>query len=80
MAEWTKATVLKTVVGLSHRGFESLSLRLGVYHWGGARVDEWGRLLSGCRGKTSTAGSNPALPADLMDGRLHKSDEFVQPP
>ena len=28
MAEWTKATVLKTVVGLAHRGFESLSLRL----------------------------------------------------
>ena len=32
---------------------------------GGARVDEWGRLLSGCRGNTSTAGSNPALPASL---------------
>lgn len=27
MAEWTMATVLKTVVGLAHRGFESLSLR-----------------------------------------------------
>ena len=24
---------------------------------------DWGRLLSGCRGNTSTAGSNPALPA-----------------
>ncbi len=33
---------------------------------GGARVDDWGRLLSGCRGKTSTAGSNPALPAWLL--------------
>ncbi len=30
---------------------------------GGARVADWGRLLSGCRGSTSTAGSNPALPA-----------------
>ena len=29
MAEWTKAAVLKTAVGLTaHRGFESLSLRL----------------------------------------------------
>ena len=31
MAEWTKAAVLKTAVGLTaHRGFESLSLRLGL--------------------------------------------------
>ena len=29
MAEWTKAAVLKTAVGLTiHQGFESLSLRL----------------------------------------------------
>ena len=28
MAEWTKAAVLKTAVGLAHRGFESHSLRL----------------------------------------------------
>jgi hypothetical protein len=29
MAEWTKAAVLKTAVGVkAHRGFESLSLRL----------------------------------------------------
>jgi hypothetical protein len=28
MAEWTKAAVLKTVMGVkAHRGFESLSLR-----------------------------------------------------
>lgn len=34
MAERTKATDLKSVVGLPHRGFESLSLRLG-------EVPEW---------------------------------------
>jgi len=53
------------------RGFESHSLRqIAILRshaitniWGGARVVEWGRLLSGCRGNTSTAGSNPALPA-----------------
>ena len=31
--------------------------------WGGARVADRGRLLSGCRGFTSTVGSNPTLPA-----------------
>ncbi len=30
MADWTKAAVLKTAVGNSHRGFESHSLRLNV--------------------------------------------------
>ena len=35
--------------------------------WGGARVVEWGRLLSGCRVLSSTAGSNPALPAQKKD-------------
>ena len=64
MAEWTKAAVLKTAVGVkAHRGFESLSLRLTVLPRGGARVDDWGRLLSGCRVKSSTVGSNPTLPA-----------------
>ena len=52
MAEWTKAAVLKTAVAMSHRGFESLSLRQEVVLMtgGGARVDDWGRLLSGCGG------------------------------
>ena len=27
MAEWSKATVLKTVVGFTYRGFESLFIR-----------------------------------------------------
>ena len=31
-------------------------------NWGGARVAEWARLLSECRGNL-VAGSNPALPA-----------------
>ncbi len=54
MAEWTKAAVLKTAVGfIAHRGFESLSLRLGMVNLrGGARVADWGRLLSGCRGNS----------------------------
>ena len=65
MAEWTKAAVLKTAVGFNaHRGFESLSLRLiapggdGLNNgiWGGARVADWGRLLSGCRGKNLDRG------------------------
>ncbi len=39
MAEWTKAAVLKTAVGLTaHRGFESLSLRLGDLT---GEVPEW---------------------------------------
>ena len=64
MAEWFKAPVLKTGVGRKlHRGFESLSLRCMTESRGGARVAEWDRLLSGCRGLTSTEGSNPSLPA-----------------
>lgn len=35
-------------------------------------MDEWGRLLSGCRGNTSAAGSNPALPA-REETREHES-------
>jgi hypothetical protein len=74
MAEWLKAPVLKTGMGRKlHRGFESLSLRLdgslpaiiNVRLWGGARVADWDRLLSDCRGfKSSTEGSNPSLPAE----------------
>ena len=53
--------------GSHQRGFESHSLRsrLPVKYRctrGGARVAEWARLLSECRGN-SVAGSNPALPA-----------------
>ena len=45
-----------------YRGFESHSLRLHhLYIWGGARVVDWDRLLSGCT-FTGTAGSNPVLP------------------
>ena len=51
MAEWLMAPVLKTGVGRkAHRGFESLSLRLDQPDWGGARVADWARLLSECRG------------------------------
>jgi hypothetical protein len=37
--------------------------------WGGARVVEWGRLLSGCWVFSSTEGSNPSLPAEENDPR-----------
>ncbi len=45
---------LENRCGETHRGFESLSLRLSIFRLnrGGARVVEWGRLLSGCWGKT----------------------------
>ena len=60
MAEWTMATVLKTVVGVSSPGVRiplpplQISLNdlcnqflAGIVQRGGARVDDWGRLLSG---------------------------------
>ena len=34
-----------------------------IINWGGARVVDWGRLLSGCWVYCSTGGSNPPLPA-----------------
>jgi hypothetical protein len=48
MAEWTKATVLKTVVAVKVTGGSnpSPSARHNTLR-GGARVDDWGRLLSG---------------------------------
>ncbi len=64
MAEWFKAPVLKTGVGQPTVGSNpSPSADNEFPKWGGARVVEWGRLLSGCRVYSSTAGSNPALPA-----------------
>ena len=57
---------LENRYGAIHRGFESHSLRqinnLDKPR-GGARVVDWGRLLSGCRVFSSTVGSNPTLPA-----------------
>src|SRR3990172_10908507 len=50
MAEWFKAPVLKTGVGqLTVGSNPSPSACLTNKYWGGARVVEWGRLLSGCR-------------------------------
>ena len=64
------APVLKTGVGLSptvgsnpspsawkFEGKQNKMIR------GGARVVDWGRLLSGCWVLSSTEGSNPSLPA-----------------
>ncbi len=63
MAERTKAPVLKTGIGQPIVGSNPTS-SAGASHrfWGGARVDDWGRLLSGCRVKP-TRGSNPRLSA-----------------
>jgi hypothetical protein len=49
MAEWTMATVLKTVVGVSSPGVRIPlpPLENNFDNWGDARVVEWGRLLSG---------------------------------
>ena len=63
MAERTKAPVLKTGIGQPIVGSNPTS-SAGASHrfWGGARVDDWGRLLSGCRVRP-TRGSNPRLSA-----------------
>ena len=53
MAEWTKAAVLKTAVGLHPPGVRiPLPPPQQPNKWGGAGVVERGRLLSACRGKT----------------------------
>ena len=62
------APVLKTGVGL-RPPWVRIPLpppeyrRVITIEWGGARVVEWGRLLSGCWVYSSTEGSNPSLPA-----------------
>ena len=64
MAEWFKAPVLKTGVGQPTVGSNPTpSAQSLTFFWGGARVVEWGRLLSGCWVISSTEGSNPSLPA-----------------
>ena len=68
MAEWTMAMVLKTIVAARSPGVRIPLPPPGKSHsntWGGARVADWGRLLSGCGVKSSTQGSNPCLPAFL---------------
>ena len=63
MAEWFKAAVLKTVER-KFRGFESYFLR--QYRNGEMTESADGaRLLSECRVKSSTEGSNPSLSAIL---------------
>jgi hypothetical protein len=63
MAEWFKAAVLKTAVALVVTGGSNPSPSALVMYRGGAGVAERSRLLSGCRAKNSTQGSNPCLPA-----------------
>lgn len=58
MAEWFKAVVLKTTVSL--RGTVGSNPTPSVFRaalskrWRGARVDDWGRLLSGYPGNTGS--------------------------
>ncbi|GBF39784.1 hypothetical protein LPTSP1_27890 [Leptospira johnsonii] len=60
MAEWFKAAVLKTVVGNSHRGFESYLLRLGttLEMCLSGRKEQFAKLSYGV---TCTQGSNPCV-------------------
>jgi hypothetical protein len=62
VAEWTKAVVLKTSVAFMSPWVRIPPPPLNKLIWGGARVVDWGRLLSGCA-RDRTAGSNPVLPA-----------------
>jgi hypothetical protein len=53
MAEWLKALVLKTSVAFCVTVGSNPTPSAGLLkakYWGGARVDDWGRLLSGCSG------------------------------
>ena len=61
VAEWSKAAVSKSVVGVPYRGFESHPFR----HFPG-EVTEWSKVhdWKSCVSK-GTAGSNPALSAIL---------------
>ncbi len=63
----------------TYRGFESHFLRSGLTteYWGGARVDDWGRLLSGCRSKIRPRVRIPASPPDK---RRSTECLFVSPP
>jgi hypothetical protein len=61
MAEWFKAAVLKTVER-KFRGFESYFLRQ-IRSRRDDREAEGARLLSECRVKSLTEGSNPSLSA-----------------
>ena len=47
MAEWFKAVVLKTTEALHVSGGSNPSPSANMTRSGGARVDDWGRLLSG---------------------------------
>ena len=59
---WAKSV---RIFSNAHRLYSSLPAIISVHYWGGARVADWDRLLSDCRGfKSSTEGSNPSLPAE----------------
>lgn len=62
MAERFKALVLKTNVAHRVTVGSNPTPSAVIPDWGGARVVEWGRLLSGYP-VTGIAGSNPVPPA-----------------
>ena len=68
MAEWTKAVVLKTTVGETSPGVRIPLPPPYDFNWGGAGVDDRGRLLSGCRGKTRPRVRIPPSPLDTHRG------------
>ena len=78
MTEWLKVHVLKTCVGItptvgSNPTPSAISpqeievILTNEENWGGARVVDRGRLLSGCWVLSSTASSNLALSAKLAN-------------
>ncbi len=71
VAEWFKATVLKTVVGPVLTVSSNLTLSARSRNGGGAGVDDRSRLLSGCSPNKWTQGSNPCLP--VTEGALANS-------
>src|SRR5450432_1545840 len=70
MAEWLIATLLKSVVGVTRSPGVRIPLPPPLTTWitgvflngGGARVDDWGRLLSGFSANPGTRVRIPALP------------------
>ena len=80
MTERLKVHVLKTCWVQAHVGSNPTPSATANpprvnNRWGGARVAEWARLLSECRGN-SVAGSNPALPATRKKTRSDIGTRF----
>ena len=70
MAEWTIAAVLKTAEAARSPGVRiplpPLSANRPTTTRGGARVDDWDRLLSGCRAKKLYRGFESHPPRQIL--------------